>query len=136
MILYHSADLIWATRIKATAEAAGVGARPVRSIEMLEARLADSQVNAVVVDLDAPEIAIQLVQRLRQPNATPTDRKIRVLAFGPHVAVEAFDAARKAGADRVLPRGAFARNLSEWLSALDKPAESLEEATRSLPTTE
>ena len=36
-VLFLAADLIWATRIKATAEDLGVAARPVRTMEMLEA---------------------------------------------------------------------------------------------------
>ena len=136
MILYQAADLLWATRIKGTAEALGIAARPARTVEMLEARLADSPVRALVVDLDAPEAALLLINRLRGPNATPTERSVRLLAFGPHVAVEAFEAARRAGADRVLARGAFARHLPDWLKALDGSEGGLDGATRSLPTTE
>ncbi len=136
MILYQTADLIWATRLKSTAEALGIPARPARTMEMLEARLADSEVRALIVDLDVPETALLLVNRLRRPNATPTEKSIRVLAFGPHVAAEAFDAARKAGADKVLPRGAFARALPDWLRALAAGEGSLDAASADLPTTE
>ncbi len=41
MILVHAADLLWATKIRATADACGVAVRPVRNVDMLEARLAD-----------------------------------------------------------------------------------------------
>ncbi len=136
MILYHAADLFWATRIKGTAEALGIAARPARTVEMLEARLADSPVKALVVDLDALQTAVELIQHLRGPNATPPQRAVRVLAFGPHVATEAFEAARLAGADRVLARGAFARHLPDWLRALDGGEGGLDAAMRSLPTTE
>jgi hypothetical protein len=46
---------------------------------------------------------------------------IRVLAFGPHVAVEAMHRAREAGADAVLARGAFDRRLPEILRELGTP---------------
>jgi hypothetical protein len=136
MILYHSADLFWATRIKGTADGLGIPACPVRTIDMLEARLADSTIKAMVVDLDAPEIAVLLINRLRCPNATPTERGIVILAYGPHVAVDAFEAARKAGADWVLARGAFARNLPDWLRALSGGAGTFAHARDSLPTEE
>lgn len=118
MILYFAADLLWATKIKGAADAAGIAARPVRSLDMLEARLADCPVRALMVDLDAPEIALNLINRIKGPSAAPSERQIVTLAFGPHVALEAFDAAKRAGADRVLPRGALARGLHDWLLAL------------------
>lgn len=136
MILYHSADLFWATRIKGTADALGLAARPARNLEMLEARLGDSPVRALIVDLDAPEIALQLINRLRGPNATPTERSLRIVAFGPHVATEAFAAARNAGASQVLARGAFARHLPEWLKALGSESGTAGSSTAALPTTE
>src|SRR5688572_17399647 len=55
MIVYCAADLLWATRIKATADSLAIPCRPARSVDMLKARLADSDVRAVIVDLDAPE---------------------------------------------------------------------------------
>ena len=41
-----------------------------------------------------------------------------LLAFGPHVAKQLFQEARDAGADEVLPRGAFDRSLPDILLAL------------------
>lgn len=117
MILYVAADLLWATRIKATAEAVGVAARPVRSEEMLLARLADSPVHALIVDLEAGDLGIRLIERLRA-DAGP-GVAIRVLAFGPHVDVEAMERARLAGADRVMARGAFSDQLPDLLAQLD-----------------
>ncbi len=121
MILYHSADLIWATKIKGAAEALGFAARPVRSIEMLEARLADSPVVALIVDLDAPEVAIALVQRVRLNPMSPSvtsQRRIKVMAFGPHVAVAEMQAAKAAGADTVMARGAFSTRMSNVIKDL------------------
>ena len=60
MVLYCAADLIWATRIRAAAEAAGIPSRPVRDLAMLEARLADSPVRGLIVDLEAlPQCATE-----------------------------------------------------------------------------
>ena len=88
MVLYAAADLIWATKIKATADALGVACRPVRSLEMLEARLADTRPVAVLVDLDKGEDGLALIARLRDERAGEREKAIRVVAWGPHVAKE------------------------------------------------
>lgn len=88
---------------------------------MLKARLADSPVRALVVDLDAPETALELIRALRgDESREPLDprRSIHILAYGPHVAVEAFENARQAGAQTVLARGAFDRGLDRILTEL------------------
>ncbi len=118
MILYCAADLIWATKIRATAEASGIASRPARDEAMLEARLADSPVRGLVVDLEAPA-AMALVRRLRGPAAGDRERAVGLVTFGPHVEVERFQEAKAAGAERVLARGAFDRNLVEILKALE-----------------
>lgn len=154
MIVFHAADLLWASKIKGTAEALGLPARPVRTLEMLESRLGDSPVTALIVDLDAPEVALSLIERVRRVDApqspTPNQHnelrannhsafgnrvggadvpvssaaRIRVVAFGPHVAVEQLQAAKRAGADAVMTRGAFHARLPETLKALSSPPES------------
>ncbi|CAG0977174.1 hypothetical protein PHYC_01566 [Phycisphaerales bacterium] len=118
MLLYLAADLIWATRIKGVAEALGLPARPVRSLEMLEARLADSRVSAILLDLERPEEALAMIARLRGPGAGEQDRSICILAWAPHVQKDLMQQARDAGADEVLPRGAFDRNLGEIMLKL------------------
>ncbi|MEN0019388.1 MAG: hypothetical protein AAF747_00735 [Planctomycetota bacterium] len=119
MVLYSAADLIWATRIKGTADQLGVPCRPARDVAMLEARLADSDVRALILDLEAPEPALAMLNRLRGPEASDEERRIRVMAFGPHVAVELFQQARDAGANDVLARGAFDRHLPDLLLQLE-----------------
>lgn len=127
MILYLAADLIWASKIKATAESLGLACRPVRNMEMLEARLADSDVRALVLDLDVAEMAMEMVGRVRRESQSGRDaeeqmgkekQRIRVLAFGPHVAREALAAAQKAGADEVMTRGGFDHNMDQVLLRL------------------
>lgn len=130
MIAYTAADLIWASRIKATAEAMGLSARPVRSGEMLRQRFADSDVRALVVDLAAAGLALELIRQVREreagerPVSAPGSKiaRVRVLAFGPHVEKALFQAARDAGADEVLPNGAFDRSMPDILLALETRA--------------
>ncbi len=122
MILYFAADLLWASRIKATADALGLPARPVRTLEMLEARLADTEPVALLADLDKPETALVLINRLRAPSASERDRAIRIVAWGPHVAKDVLQSARDHGADEVLTRGAFDHNLQDILLKLSSRA--------------
>ncbi|MCC6677376.1 MAG: hypothetical protein IT436_09545 [Phycisphaerales bacterium] len=120
MILYLASDLVWATKIKAMAEDLGLAARPVRTVEMLEARLADSPVIAFIADLEKPEEALAMLARLRGrgAGAGEKERAIRTLAFAPHVAKDLMQRAREAGADEVLPRGAFDHHLADILVKL------------------
>lgn len=120
MVAYHAADLLWATRIKKTGEDAGVECRPVRSVEMLRARIDEGHVRGLVVDLESPEMSLELVRALR--GGLDPDRKVKVLAFGPHVAVELFEQARAAGADSVMARGGFDRSMGEILKKLETHA--------------
>jgi CheY-like chemotaxis protein len=123
VILYAAADLIWATKIKATAEALGLAARPVRTLEMLHARLADCpEAKSLMVDLDKGEEGLALIAALRAHEAANQaagqGRRLRVLAWGPHVAKDLLQAARDAGADDVLTRGALEHNMEEVLVKL------------------
>jgi hypothetical protein len=123
VILYAAADLLWASKIKSTAEAMGLAARPVRTLEMLHARLADCpEAKSLMVDLDKGEDALALIAALRQfertSQAAGQARRLRVLAWGPHVAKDLLQAARDAGADDVLTRGALEHNMEEVLLKL------------------
>jgi hypothetical protein len=122
MIVYCAADLLWATRIKGTAEAMGIACRPVRTIDMLEARLAEGDVKGLIVDLDAGKVGLEMIRALREQGqilpSLKEESKVRIVAFGPHIAVDLLEMARAAGADEVLPRGAFDRKLPHILQAL------------------
>jgi hypothetical protein len=130
MIAYLASDLLWASKIKGAADALGLPCRPVRTMEMLEARLGDSDVRGLVVDLEAnAEIALAMIRRAKAGPAPITSNSaeppnllgsaaVRVVAFGPHVERERLQAARDAGADDVMPRGAFAAHLEDVLLRL------------------
>lgn len=116
MILYLAADLLWASKIKGVADSLGLPARPVRNLDMLQARLADGPVWAILLDLDKPDEALAMLGAIASRPAAQT--KIRTIAFGPHVAKDLLQQARDAGADQVLPRGAFDHNLPDILLSL------------------
>ncbi|MBL8760776.1 MAG: hypothetical protein JNL50_05675, partial [Phycisphaerae bacterium] len=96
--------------------ALGIPCRPVRTLEMLEARLAEAGVRALLLDLDKPEEAMAMIARMRQDERW---RGVRVVCFGPHVAKELFQLARDAGADEVMPRGALDVRLDDVLMRLE-----------------
>jgi len=118
MIVYLANDLIWATKIKGAGDAMGLACRPVRTLKMLEDRLADSQVVALIADLDAGDRTFELIGRLRGEVASEAEQRIRVLVFGPHVDHDGLQRARQAGADEVLARGVFSANLPEIMLRL------------------
>jgi hypothetical protein len=128
MIAYFAADLVWATRIKACADDLGIAARPVRNLDMLAARLADSPVRGLIVDLDQPETALALIRRaiewqtqkaVENPDESTA---IRLVAFGAHVETQALGEARSLGCDAVLTRGAFHSRLADVLREIEAPA--------------
>lgn len=112
-------DLFFRSRIEATAEAAGVPVIVSGTIEELLGRMREAGGGAVLVDLGAgaadgsERTAIDAIRTLKRLDDPPI-----IVAWGSHVDVEAFDAARAAGADRVLPRSAFTRRLAEILREL------------------
>ena len=113
MTLYLASDLLWASKIKGTADALGLPCRPARNAEMVRARLADSPVKAFIADLEAGPVAVELIALLKVEAP-----QVQVVAFGPHVATEMLTAAHQAGAQRVMTRGAFADQLPALLKSL------------------
>jgi len=113
MLLLHCADLIFSTRIRAEASAAGAAIGVARSLEVLRSRLescgADGGPAAsprlVIVDLDAPD-ALEAVRAAAAAASRP-----RVVAFVSHVRGDLATAAREAGAHEVLARSAFVGRL-------------------------
>lgn len=70
----------------------------------------------ILVDLTTQGVPwARWIQVLKTSAAT---RRIPIVAFGPHVDVNDFEQARRAGADRVLPRGQISRELPELVEVL------------------
>ena len=105
-------DLFFRARIESTAEAAGIPLFVSRSLSQLVERMDAEGGVAVLVDLGLPSAA-EAIAALKG-RAAP----LAVVAWGSHVDQDAMDAARGAGADRVLPRSAFTRRLPDILREL------------------
>lgn len=120
MIVYCCADLIFASKVRATAESLGLPNRPSRDAQALAKRLSQVDdgksnlpVTGVVIDLDLGDAAIELILQVKRHDAA-----IPVVAFGSHIATELLHAARDRGADFVMPRSQFTSNLPAILQRL------------------
>jgi len=104
-----AADLLFAARSRAAAETAGVEIRMPRSAAAATAALEENPPDLVLVDLDLRWAdATAFIANLETNDATAG---AKVIAFVSHIREDAIDAARRAGADRVLARSAFVRQL-------------------------
>lgn len=107
-----AADLMFASRIRGAAQAAG------RDVKLAtgEAALEDA------VRAGAPLVLLDLGRRgdmpalIRRLKADPATASVTVVAFGSHVDAVALTAARAAGADRVMARSAFVKALPGLLA--------------------
>jgi len=111
-------DLIFATKIRSTAEAVGARIELVRSVASLAAAAGGGAIGQVIIDLNAdgldPAAAIAAAKGL--------PGRPRVIAFLSHVQTELAAAAQQAGADEVMPRSAFTARLPEVIRWGEAPA--------------
>ncbi len=120
MLVYCCEDLIFATKIRSTAEAVGAAARPARDVQALQNRLTcvddgklNEPVTGVVIDLAMGQTALELLKAVKDHDA-----QVPVTAFGSHVDVEILQAAHAQGADFVMPRSQFHATLPTILERL------------------
>lgn len=114
-------DMMFASRVRGTATAVGVEAVTVTSAERLLEEVRRLRPRVVLVDVEARKVDVPaLVATLR---ADADVGEIPIIAFGSHVNAEALQAARAAGATRVLARSAFVRDLPALLGASPPGAE-------------
>ncbi len=115
--LVLSDDLIFFSRIEASARAAGLIVRQARTPADLLKVAQREPPTAVLLDLQNPDLnLLSLLDDLKA--ACPSTP--RVVAYGPHVDVEALRAAREAGCYRVLSRSQFVKEVEhairDWLT--------------------
>ena len=108
-------DLFFGSKVTGAAAKLGIHVQvAVTRQAVLAAAL--SKPDLVIVDLDAPAVdAIGLIGELRSGSGV---RPPRVVAFASHVRDDLLAAARAAGYDQVLTRGALAAALPQLLASL------------------
>ena len=117
MIVACCTDLIFATKIRSTAQHVGVPFRSANNLAAITARLDrvdDGQLNepvtGLLIDLELGDMALSIIESVKDKFPG-----VPVIAFGSHVAVDVLKAARERGADAVMPRSQFAAKLPELL---------------------
>ena len=119
MVLVAVDDLLFSSKIRATAKQAGVELTFARSPEEIVARAREVKPALAIFDLNSGKTdPINTISALK---GDPELAGIRTLGFASHVHTELIAAARQAGADQVLPRSAFAGNLAEILLSAQSP---------------
>lgn len=106
-------DLMFASRIRGTGTAAGVDVLILRDAGRLHATVCEERPKLVLVEVD-PRLP-GAADAIRSIKADPECAGVIVVGFAAHVHTDAMEAARAAGADRVMPRSAFVRELPQLL---------------------
>jgi CheY-like chemotaxis protein len=106
-----TADMLFAARIRGTAEGVGVLVHFARNADDLQRLAATARL--ILLDLDARWLRVDVVMRALR--ADPATAAVPVVAFVSHVRTAAMAEARQAGADRVLARSAFVKELQSLL---------------------
>ena len=113
-VAYLTNDLLFSSRVMSLAHLAGVPLTVVGSRQALCQRVADSGSSAIFVDLEHPESQMDvLVQELSVSAPRP-----KIVAYGPHVKESLLASAQAAGAESVLSRGQFDKQVGSILQTL------------------
>jgi CheY-like chemotaxis protein len=114
-ILASVDDLFFRSKVRTTAKHLGIEIQFAATADELIAQAKSLQPTLVIFDLNSSRMdAIAAIAALKADGATSD---LRAIGFASHVHTELIAAARKAGADDVLPRSAFAGRLAEILQA-------------------
>ena len=114
-ILASVDDLFFRSKVRTTAKHLGIEIQFAATADELIGQAKSLQPTLVIFDLNSSKMdAIAAIAALKADGATSD---LRAIGFASHVHTELIAAARKAGADDVLPRSAFAGRLAEILQA-------------------
>jgi DNA-binding NarL/FixJ family response regulator len=113
MVLVAVDDLLFSSKIRATARQAGVELTFARSPDEVLDQARSLRPALVIFDLNSAKT--DPVATLARMKADPDLAGIRTIGFASHVHTGLIAAAREAGADQVVPRSAFAANLVDIL---------------------
>jgi PleD family two-component response regulator len=114
MILAVLDDLMFTSKIRATASQLGVPIAFARSADSALAEMRKRAPSLVILDLNNPRTdPLGIVASMRED---PALASVPTLGYASHVQVDAINAARAAGVGEVLARSAFAQRLPEILT--------------------
>src|SRR5687767_14674473 len=119
MVLVAVEDLLFSSKIRTVAKQAGVDLAFARTPADILERARTDRPALVIFDLDCAKT--DPVGTIAAIKADPALADIRTLGFASHVHAALIGAARKAGAEQVLPRSAFAGNLADILLSARTP---------------
>lgn len=106
-------DLLFSSKIRATAKQVGVDVRFARTPDEIMAQARALKPSLIIFDLNSGKA--DPVQTIASLKGDPELTGLRTIAFASHVHVDLIAAARQAGADEVMPRSAFAGRLADIL---------------------
>ncbi len=107
-------DIFFASKIRGTAEQAGVSVNFPRSTEAAFAAARSDETALIICDLNALKVdPFELARKIKAEAATTG---VPLLGFFAHVQTDLQRKAVEAGFDRVIPRSVFAKDLAEIIS--------------------
>lgn len=113
-VLAITADLLFAARVRSTAAAVGTEIILARNAEEMLRLAHETAPRQIIIDLDSRKLdVIQLITSLKRD---PVLTSIPILAYVSHVREDMISAARAAGAERVIARGSFVKQLPALLA--------------------
>ena len=113
MVLAAVDDLLFSSKIRATAKQAGVDVVFARSPQEVLDQARAQKPSLILFDLNSGKTdPVATIAALKGDSAFSATR---ILGFASHVHTDLIASARDAGADQVLPRSAFAANLADIL---------------------
>jgi CheY-like chemotaxis protein len=113
-------DLLFLSRIREAARPYGVSVVTARTKDALVAAVRDG---AALVLVDADSGRLPWAEAVRGVREDPTLAGIPVVAFLGHANAAAAEAARAAGASRILARGAFVAELPALIATAARPSQ-------------
>lgn len=115
MILAAVDDLLFSSKIRATAKQTGVDLRFARTPAEIMEQARALRPSLVIFDLNSGKTdPIATIAAIKQDQSLAA---VRTLGFVSHVDAAVIHAARKAGADEIMARSTFAANLAQILLA-------------------
>jgi CheY-like chemotaxis protein len=110
-VLFLSSDLVFSSRLTSAGQRVGATVSAVSSVEAAAARIQSQPVKLVILDLATGNIdPASAVAKIREAASCVT-----IVAYAPHVHEAKLEAARAAGCDEVLTRGAFDARMDDLL---------------------